>query len=139
MDISEQEPAKRRARQLRSNEDKRRIVEEATTRGASVAAVARKHGVNANLVFGWIRLHKGGLLDRCREPASLLPVKVAMPTLLPDRASREVEVAKPQAAPRSGPAPGHIEIRLSDAITLRVHGRVDRESLAAVVAALRAR
>jgi transposase len=46
--------------------------------GASVAAIARKHGVNANLLFGWRRLHKRGLLEQCREPASLLPVRRPM-------------------------------------------------------------
>jgi hypothetical protein len=28
----------------------------------SIAAVARKHGVNANLLFGWLRLHRRGSL-----------------------------------------------------------------------------
>ena len=61
-------------RRMRTNEEKRRIVEEALVPGASVAAVARRHGVNANLLFGWRRLHKQGLLERSREPAvPLLP------------------------------------------------------------------
>jgi len=37
-------------RQYRSLEEKRRIVGEALAEGASVARVARTHGVNANLV-----------------------------------------------------------------------------------------
>jgi transposase len=41
---------------MRTHEDKRRIVEETLEPDASVAAVARKHGVNANLLFGWRRL-----------------------------------------------------------------------------------
>ena len=45
--------AKRRYRAL---EEKRRIVEETLSEGASVALVARTHGVNANLVFNWRRL-----------------------------------------------------------------------------------
>ncbi|PNA33721.1 hypothetical protein C1Y15_35210 [Pseudomonas sp. MPR-LB5] len=49
MDTSDQATRQRR---LRTNEEKRQIVAEATAAGASVAAVARKHGVNANLVFG---------------------------------------------------------------------------------------
>jgi len=43
-------------RELRTNEEKRRIVEETLKPGASVAIVARAHVVNANLVFGWRRL-----------------------------------------------------------------------------------
>ena len=40
------------ARQRRSVEEKRRIVEETLSEGASVARVARGHGINANQVFG---------------------------------------------------------------------------------------
>lgn len=49
-------------RQFRSLEDKLRIIDEARVSGASVAAVARRHGVNANLVFAWMRLQGQGLL-----------------------------------------------------------------------------
>ena len=38
-------------RQYRSLDEKQRIVGEALAEGASVARVARAHGVNANLVF----------------------------------------------------------------------------------------
>ena len=44
-------------RQRRSIADKRRIVEETLVEGASVARVARAHGLNANQVFGWRRLY----------------------------------------------------------------------------------
>ena len=40
-----------RKRWYRALEEKRRIVEESLAEGASVALVARTHGVNANLVF----------------------------------------------------------------------------------------
>ena len=63
-------------RQYRSLEEKRRIVQEALAEGASVARVARAHGVNANLVFNWCRLHRAGRLG-LREQAKLLPVRVA--------------------------------------------------------------
>ena len=46
-------PPKRRYLEL---EQKRRIVEETLAEGASVAQIARVHGVNANLVFNWRRL-----------------------------------------------------------------------------------
>jgi transposase len=39
-------------RKRRSVEEKRRIVEETLVPGASVPVIARKHEVNANLVFG---------------------------------------------------------------------------------------
>ena len=44
---------KRRVRKRRSVAEKRRIVELTLQPGASVALVARAHGVNANQVFKW--------------------------------------------------------------------------------------
>jgi transposase len=63
-------------RQYRSLEEKQRIVGEALAEGASVARIARAHGVNANLVFNWCRLYRAGRLRR-RSEAKLLPVRVA--------------------------------------------------------------
>lgn len=131
-----------RSRRMRTNDEKRRIVEEATAPGASVAAVARKHGLNANLLFAWCRLHKRGLLDQCRQPASLLPVKVTTPTVLPDRDSRP---AKKPTTRVSTPAftrtasKSHVEIELPGGIAVRVHGRLEPGTLEAVLSALRSR
>lgn len=46
------EPASAGQRQRRSIAEKRRIVEQALVEGASVARIARAHGVNANQLFG---------------------------------------------------------------------------------------
>jgi len=62
-------------RQYRGLAEKLRIVEETLAEGASVARVARAHGVNANLVFNWRRLYQAGRLGRSGE-AKLLPVRV---------------------------------------------------------------
>ena len=43
------------ARRSWSAEEKRRIVEESLRPGASVAVVARRHDLNANLLFTWRR------------------------------------------------------------------------------------
>jgi transposase len=130
-------------RRMRTNDEKRRIVEEALVPGASVAAVARRHGLNANLLFGWRRLHKQGLLERSREPAvPMLPVQVTTPTLAADR--RSTRVARSSAQPRRRPttAPrssGHIEIELPSGARVRIHGRVEPRALAEVLTALAAR
>jgi len=73
-------------RQYRSLEEKQRIVGEALAEGASVARVARAHGVNANLVFNWCRLYRAGRLRR-RSEAKLLPVRVAEESSTPPPAS----------------------------------------------------
>jgi transposase len=67
-------PPKRRYLEL---EQKRRIVEETLVEGASVAQIARLHGVNANLVFNWRRLYRAGQLGG-RGGNKLLPVRVSV-------------------------------------------------------------
>lgn len=64
-------------RQRRSIAEKRRIVEEALAPGASVARVARAHGINANQVFGWRRLYLAGRLGDPKPGIKLLPVRVS--------------------------------------------------------------
>ena len=63
-------------RRYRGLEEKRRIVEESLVEGASVARIARAHGVNANLVFNWRGLYQAGQLSGSGGRAMLLPAKV---------------------------------------------------------------
>jgi transposase len=68
-------------RQRRSIAEKRRIVELAMQPGASVARVAREHGVNANMVHYWRNLYRQGRLGEHRaESVRLLPVSVSEST-----------------------------------------------------------
>jgi transposase len=60
-------------RRTRSLDDRKRIVEEALVPGVSVAAVARRHGLNANFIFKWIRRSREGWHDQRREPAKDKP------------------------------------------------------------------
>jgi transposase len=109
-------------RRLRTAEEKLRIVRETLVAGASVAEVARRHGVNANLLFSWRRQHEQGVLaDRTRPPraANMLPVRIAAPSAVPSTA----------AAPA-------IEIELPCGARVRVIGEVDAERLTAVLSAL---
>jgi hypothetical protein len=46
-------PAREGHRRAFSEDDKRRIVEEATQPGASLSAVARSYGIAARVVFRW--------------------------------------------------------------------------------------
>ena len=66
-------------RRTRSLDERKRIVEEALAPGASVAAVARRHEVNANLIFKWIRRSREGWRDRRREPTTEQARAVAAP------------------------------------------------------------
>ena len=105
-------------------EQKRRIVEETFAPGASVSVVARKHDVNANIVFAWRRQHKRGLLDpvgRKAEPA-LLPILVG-----PDEGATSLQET---------PSAGHIEIHFADGRWIHVSGCVDATTLRAVMTEL---
>jgi transposase len=68
----------RRVRRWRSVSEKRRIAELTFEPGASVALVARAHGVNANQVFKWRReLKRGELVEPDAASAALLPVTLS--------------------------------------------------------------
>jgi len=95
--------AKRRYRGL---EEKRQIVEETLADGASVALVARTHGVNANLVFNWRRLYQAGRLGG-RDRAKLLPVKVT-PESAPGLTA---PLREPGSSPSSSVGTIHIQLK----------------------------
>ena len=52
-------------------EAKRELVEVCLEPGASVARIAREHGINANLLHTWISVHRK---ERCGAMVSLAPV-----------------------------------------------------------------
>lgn len=65
-------------RQRRSIAEKRRIVELAMQPGASIARIAREHGVNANMVHYWRKLYREGRLGQNNtDRVRLLPVAVS--------------------------------------------------------------
>lgn len=108
---------------------KRKLLELIEQPGASVAAVALEHGVNANLVFKWRRAK----LDRKRSPRVthqpvLLPVSVdsqgmflTVPSPEPDRVVRDE---------------GVIEVEIGGARVL-LRGSVDPANVRSVLQALR--
>ena len=125
MDTSTQPVATNR--RYRSLEEKRRIVEEALAEGASVARVARVHGVNANLVFNWRKLYRVGELGKSGK---LLPVRVASESSRPLPTS----LGEPESLPRS--SSGTIHIQLGHA-QVRVEGNADPVLLRVLLKCLR--
>ena len=125
MDTSEQ-PIQVRGgepKRYRTVEEKRRIVEEALQTGASVARVARAHGVNANQVFAWRRLYRQGRLERrTNETRALLPVRLVD--------------SQPEASPtatsvhRTPSGVIHMEVPKGQ---LRITGCVDADALRVVL------
>ena len=116
-------------RRRRSVEERRLIVEETLVVGSSVARVALKHGVNANQVFKWRRLHEAGRLGtRAVREVQLLPVRVA----------EEQEIPQPEdlgVAPAA--SAGSIHIELPGSVRISLEGNVDPAMVRAVLQSLR--
>lgn len=68
----------RRGRKRRPVVEKLAIVQQTMEPGASVAEIARAHGVNANQVFKWRRLFEKSQLGEARaRSTALLPVAIS--------------------------------------------------------------
>jgi transposase len=115
-----------RKRLRRTPEEKRRIVEATFVPGASIARVAREHGVNANQVFQWrYEYRKGTLGVRQQAQSKLLPVTVT---------------AEPNSVTLPGIAPvtrsGSIHIELPGRAVISVEAGVDPELVRTVLGSL---
>ena len=106
-------------RRMRTFEEKRRIVEEVLRGHESVALVARRHEVNANLVFSWKRQYEKGLLEP--SGTALVPVKVRKQSVTA-RSSRTADEC--------------VEIELGAGKCLRLRGELALTMLDRLVAAL---
>ena len=123
------EGAEHRVRRWRSVAEKRRIVELTLEPGASVALVARAHGVNANQVFAWRRAFKSGELAEPAAPATaLLPVMVSAPC--------ETETREP-AAEQQRATFGTIHIELPGRALISVESGADPALLRSILESLR--
>lgn len=110
-------------RRRHSEELKQELIERSLEPGASVAAIAQEHGINANLLFNWRRL-------RLRAEASAVEA-AAPPTLLPVTMQMDPVSKAPKAvAPR--PSSGVIEIDVG-ATRVRLRGAVDEASVRCVL------
>ncbi len=120
-------PAPSLKRLRRTREEKRRIVEATFVPGASIARVAREHGVNANQVFQWrYEYRKGTLGVRQQGQTKLMPVTV---TADPN------SVTLPGIAPITA-ASGSIHIELPGRAVISVEAGVDPELVRTVLGSL---
>ena len=128
-------------RRRRSVQERRKIVEETLALGASVARVARAHGVNANQVFHWRTLYRRGRLGGAATDTALVAVAVCETA---DGEAPLTHVEKPAViepvaaldAERREALSGTIHIQLRKA-RLRIEGSADPAALRAVLEALR--
>jgi transposase len=109
-----------RMRRSWTRDEKRRIVEESLEDGASIAEVARRHELNANLLFNWRR--KMGV-ERAEQsgPTPILPVTIAPGSV---------------AEGHCATAAGQMEIVLADGERIIIWADVETTALTRVLKAL---
>lgn len=115
----------RRTKRLWSDEEKRSICFQTASPGVSVAQVARRYAVNANLIFKWLRDPRFA-----PDPASV-----------PSEEARflSVEIVGQEQAPAAGPvAENRIEIELAGGHRMRISGGYDPDALARLIRGLTA-
>lgn len=128
----------RKKRQYRSVAEKRRIVEETIAPGASVALVARAHGVNANQLFSWRRLYRAGQLAAKTSKAIAVNTARLLPVTVSDRGPRPEITASDAARPcpeLMNIGAGSIHIQFPKA-QVRVEGSADPATLRVVLESL---
>jgi transposase len=132
-----------RPRQRRTEEEKRRIVEETLVAGASVSVVARRHDVNANQLFTWRRQYRRGELG---GGVALIPVGVIGAEGIVSSVSdlTKPEPALPPALPLEPPSiaapprqPKMIEIELRSGTRIRIDADVRGSALQQVLKLVR--
>ena len=117
--------AGKRKKRFWPDEEKRSICFQTTATGVSVAQVARRYAMNANLIFKWLK-------DERYAPDSAAVSEGSEPVFLPV----EVELAtSPAPALATAPA-GRIEIELSSGHRVSVEGGFDADMLARLLKGL---
>lgn len=113
------------------HEDKARIVAEIVASGASVCAVARRHGLSPQQLFGWRR--------QLREAAASEAEELQFVPAVVDAVARAAVLRRRRQASRckSEPDVGTIEIEV-EGVAIRVGGGADVQMIAAIVRALKA-
>src|SRR4051794_9747279 len=126
VDTSLPVPMLRRRKYRRWNaEEKRSICRETRAAGVSVAQVARRHELNANLIFKWLKDLRFAPADAVEGATVFLPV--------------EIHGAEAPAARIASPAHGthgRVEIVLATEHRLFVEGPFDADALAKLLSVL---
>lgn len=111
------------------DEDKARIVAEIATSGDSVCAVARRHGLSPQQLFGWRRqLREAEASGSNADGPEFVPAIVHVGSSVPQRQFRRGKVEA---------IAGGIEIEI-DGVTVRVSRGADATTLMTVLRALKA-
>lgn len=117
----------RRKKRFWADEEKQEICAQATTPGMSVAQVARRYAVNANLIFKWLKDPRfAPVADASAQEATFLPIEIEA-----DAVHEPAPIDMPMPPPSSSPpSASRVDITLSDGRRILIEGPT---ALAAVV------
>ncbi|WP_339639401.1 transposase [uncultured Sulfitobacter sp.] len=108
----------RRKKRFWADEEKREICSQATTPGMSVAQVARRYAVNANLIFKWLKDPRfAPEADAFDREATFLPVEIEADAVV-EPAPIDVSMPPP-SVPLSA---SRVDITLSDGRRILIEG-----------------
>ncbi|WP_367575968.1 transposase [Pelagibius sp. Alg239-R121] len=114
----------RSKRRIWSEDEKLSICQQTTAPGVSVAQVARRYSMNANLIFKWLRDPRYAPAAAVTDDAVFLPITIDQPDSLPP------------VAPSCSPPQGRIEIELSGGHRISAEGGFDPDALARLLKGL---
>jgi transposase len=114
-------------KRLWTDEEKRSICLQTTAPGVSVARVAQRYAMNANLIFKWLRDPR-----YAPEPPAEPNAACFLPVEIVDRPMHDYS----EAAAGPMPAAGTIEIDMAGGHRLRISGVYDPDALARLIRGL---
>ena len=129
----------RRTKRLWTDEEKRSICLQTTAPEVSVAQVARRYALNANMIFKWLRdaRHAPGSAQGGVDAQVFLPVEIVNPTRSePARPVLPNNVLPNNVLPNSVLPDCLLEIEIAGGHRLRVSGSYDPEALARLIRGL---
>lgn len=116
--------AEERRRRAWSAEEKRRIVAETFEPGSSVSMVARRHDLNANMLFTWRRRARAAVPSAEADGVTFVPAVISPPPV------------SLTASPERTPVGGRMEIALAGGDRVIVGADVDAAALGRVIKVL---
>jgi transposase len=119
-----------------SADEKARVVAECEAPGASVSQVARRHDLNANLLFTWLRRSRERRDGAGFVPAIIEPMESAVPAGRPQEAGGP---SRSDAPSEVAARPGRIEIVLGRSRRVIIDETVSAAALARVLSVLNRR
>lgn len=124
----------RRTKRLWTDEEKRSICFQTTATGVSVAQVARRYAMNANMIFKWLRDPRYAPDPDAVEEEAVDETPCFLPVEIVGRSQTKDSVPTADAMP----AQNAIEIDIAGGHRLRIIGGYDPEALARLIRGLSA-